>query len=498
MNDSAGFLTRCFQWVVLAFIIGAFLDRAIPQGMFFDGVTYASIARNLAEGKGSLWDLHFRGDGPFTEHPPLHMGLQSLFFRVLGDQYYTESVFCLFILLFTIWAIIQLWKLIPESSTRQGWVLALLCWGTIPTVIWAYPNNLLDASMALFDLGSVYFLILAMRASRQRSRSTYSVLAGLFLFAATLTKGPVGLFPLASPFLFALFVSRETMRRAISVTLIMVGSLVLAYFLLCLDPQARRRLGDYVDGQVLMALAGKREKVDSLLGRWDLLRELAVQLSPTLGLSLLVYLLGRWRDWRPQYSPLLRSYGLFFLSVGLSASLPMLASLKQRSFYLLPAFPYFGLAWGIYLLPYGQYLVSGKLITPWIRKVLVSVGVLSGLFLVSYLDSKRGQIGRDEAMIREIQSLPQWLPLDQKIGICQGMESDYQFLSYAQRYIGLETRADYHLAEYILLDRSQCRGAFSSCLPKLGFEQVPSSLPSYDLYRKTQKGLASSRPVTTR
>ena len=32
---------------------------------------------------------------PFHEHPPLALGLESLFFRVLGDGRWTERIFCL-------------------------------------------------------------------------------------------------------------------------------------------------------------------------------------------------------------------------------------------------------------------------------------------------------------------------------------------------------------------------------------------------------------------
>ncbi len=484
MTNFPHFAFRLSQWLVLGFILGAFLDRAIPEGMFFDGVTYASISRNLAEGKGSLWNLHFRGDGAFVEHPPLHMGIQALFFKVLGDKPYTESIFCLFILLFSLWAIVRLWQTIPEPALRQGWALPLWCWSIIPTVIWSYPNNLLDATMALFDMASVLFIIKAMSTSRRGSGVWYTLLAGISLFAATLTKGPVGLFPLATPILYALLLHWEKRRKATLVSLGMTLILLVAYGGLCIWPEARTRLGEYMEVQVLMALGGKREKVDSFFGRWDLIRELLVQLSPALVCGLILVLWGRWKTWKLRPFPVVRAYGWFFLWIGLSASLPMLASIKQRSFYLLPAFPFFGLAIGAFVFPYVHYGFSRISLSVKARRGITFLCLIAAIGLAAYLSSQMGDIGRDESLITEILEIPDWVPVDQKIGICQSMESDYSFLSYAQRYIGLETRSDYHRAEYILLDKSRCQGSFASCLSKLGFREVPTTLPSYRLYQR--------------
>lgn len=66
--------------VLLLVIIGPHLVR---EGMFMDGTIYAVLSRNLAEGIGSFWYLEFTRDPlvVFHEHPPLVMGLQSLFLK---------------------------------------------------------------------------------------------------------------------------------------------------------------------------------------------------------------------------------------------------------------------------------------------------------------------------------------------------------------------------------------------------------------------------------
>jgi len=46
------------------------------KGMFFDGLTYASIARNINEGIGTLWVPSYTPTihPEFYEHPPFSFG----------------------------------------------------------------------------------------------------------------------------------------------------------------------------------------------------------------------------------------------------------------------------------------------------------------------------------------------------------------------------------------------------------------------------------------
>lgn len=97
-------------------------------GMFMDGTIYAAVSRNLAEGVGSLWALHFsEGLFPvFREHPPLVFWLQSLFFRVLGDGFLTERAYDLIVVLATAWLMRSLW--LRLVTTRGLASLAAFYW----------------------------------------------------------------------------------------------------------------------------------------------------------------------------------------------------------------------------------------------------------------------------------------------------------------------------------------------------------------------------------
>ncbi len=62
------------------------------DGMFTDGIIYADISRNLAEGYGSFWHLHFSETliHDFYGHPPLAFYLTSLLFNIFGDTIFIE------------------------------------------------------------------------------------------------------------------------------------------------------------------------------------------------------------------------------------------------------------------------------------------------------------------------------------------------------------------------------------------------------------------------
>ena len=69
------------------------LPRMLSHGMFLDGITYASIARNMAENYGSFWRPYYTATvyPIFYEHPPLGFWLQSWAYRLCGDSPYVEA-----------------------------------------------------------------------------------------------------------------------------------------------------------------------------------------------------------------------------------------------------------------------------------------------------------------------------------------------------------------------------------------------------------------------
>ena len=77
-----------FLIMVLSIFILLCAPALFTEGMFMDGLMYATVAKNLAHGEGSFWFLKFSDTylTSFHEHPPLIFGLQSFYHQNLQQN----------------------------------------------------------------------------------------------------------------------------------------------------------------------------------------------------------------------------------------------------------------------------------------------------------------------------------------------------------------------------------------------------------------------------
>src|SRR5262245_54843672 len=174
--------------------------------MFLDGVTYASIARNMAEGRGRFWEPFYTATiyPAFHEHPPLAFWLQSLWFRVLGDRWFVERLYCLAAAAIIATLIVVTWRSVyadQRNRQDQEW-LAMVLWILAPVVSWSIVGNLLETTVCVFATAAVAAAVTQPGTPPAAALIRGSVSA-LCVLGAVLSKGPVGLFPLAAPLVFA-------------------------------------------------------------------------------------------------------------------------------------------------------------------------------------------------------------------------------------------------------------------------------------------------------
>ena len=83
--------------IVISILFIILSPKLFNKEMFMDGLIYAAISNNLSENIGSFWDLHFSTTlfNHFYEHPPLAIGLESLFFNYFGHSYLVEKFYSL-------------------------------------------------------------------------------------------------------------------------------------------------------------------------------------------------------------------------------------------------------------------------------------------------------------------------------------------------------------------------------------------------------------------
>jgi hypothetical protein len=108
--------------MTLALAVFRLFPAIVQPGMFFDGVAYATIARNMAAGVGSFWHPAFSsGAGAdFHEQPPLAFWLESLWFRAFGDHYWVEKCYSATTAILTGIVIIAIWRRLSRSLLPEG------------------------------------------------------------------------------------------------------------------------------------------------------------------------------------------------------------------------------------------------------------------------------------------------------------------------------------------------------------------------------------------
>src|SRR5690606_37057734 len=137
-----------FIFLTILLLTIFFIDRSVQKGLFLDGLIYSSIARDIAMGKGSFWQPYY-GQNLFWSHPPLIFVLEAIFFIIFGSFYGTEKIYSFFIWLVTVVLISRCWRSIFNNpQPRTFFWLPLVLWGFMPSVLWSYPNNILDSTMA--------------------------------------------------------------------------------------------------------------------------------------------------------------------------------------------------------------------------------------------------------------------------------------------------------------------------------------------------------------
>ena len=330
-------------WLLLIGIALILMSKSLlTEGMFFDGVTYASISRNMAEGQGSFWNPHYTQTlyPEFRQHPPLALGAEALLFKAFGDHLWVEKAYSVLTFLLSGLLIALIWKR-TTNNIRWAW-LPLLFWLAMPVVTWCATNNMLENTMTVFVLLSVYLMIVGY----QRNERVWLFLGGISLFAAFLSKGFTGLFPLVFPMVYCIFDDkRRWIQGPVDTLLLLVTLAVLSGVMFLVFPPSLSYLKDYINLQVIGG--GLHEA--TVNNRFFIVFSLLLQLVAPVVIFAIILILSRIFNKEKhkvfEFPPDKKRF-LAFLIIGLLGVLPMMVSVKQRDFYMLAALPFFALAFG--------------------------------------------------------------------------------------------------------------------------------------------------------
>lgn len=411
-------LRNPYQIIAITLMATLFLPYIFSEGMFFDGLTYSSIARNLALGKGSCFELFYTESikNPFYEHPPLGIWMQVPFFIVLGEYYLTEKIYSLLCFIAFLFLYFQLSRLLQNDDYKNAFWRNLIFYLPIPVVTWCWSNNLLENSMILFMLASSIFSIKAVNGT-----SWNAILSGFFILLAWFCKGPTALSVITIPFLFSLFYRNFEIPKLIFIyILIFASAWGLMKLLFFIFPAWEQAQNIYLETQLYATLDNNREITTT--HNLFIFTEALQQLIIPVILSILLFITSKKIE--------LNRAALFALTFASMCVIPLSITLKQRIFYAAPAFPFYA----IFFSEIGKNswdFLKLEIVDKWIIKKTLPIIAL-GATVISFC--LIGTPIRDKEVIQEAKELKAKNVGFKQIEAEEAERGDWKRQAYLMRY----------------------------------------------------------------
>jgi hypothetical protein len=462
-----------FFLIAISVILGLTLPTIIQDGMFMDGMLYTCVSKNLANGIGTFWfpvfsKFGFGGLTTFHEHPPLVFGIQSVFFKILGNGMYTERIYILVTILCTASLIISIWKHTNKNlgEVEIAW-LPLLLWITIPVCFWSFSNNMQENTMGIFILISVLFYLKSIQ--NEKKAFLYLLCSGVFIFLATFSKGIPGFFPLAAPFMYWLSTKKISFKKSILHSFFLLSIPVMIYAILISFPQAKASLSNYLLKRVLHRI-GEDPTVDS---NFYILGRIVLELLIPIVIVSCVFLLSKKKF--PIKSEK-KSLALFFILVGLTGVLPLMFTKVQKGFYFIPSLPFFAIGFSL-LISEPVYLWSLKVLSSKFKKGLTLFSALFFCGVIIFSISNIGKKSRDADMLNDVSEFGKVIPEFSLVNISEHRWNDWPLQCYLIRYHNISIDPRNTKNEYRIIDKN----APDSTVVNYTKVELPTQL--FDLYR---------------
>lgn len=451
----------------------------IQDGMFMDGMQFSCVSMNLSKGLGSFWfpfysPTWYSGNSIyFLEQPPLVYLLQSMFFKILGYSMYTERIYSFAAAVTNAYIITCIWKLIFHEDhfvKRMSW-LPVLMWIIIPVCFWSFQNNMLENTMGIFTSLSVYFILKGLYNAKKKLFLNV-FLGGTFIFLASFSKGIPGLFPVVVPFLWWLVFRNISFPKTIALTLILLAVPITVYsILITSNDSAYESLRFYFFERAL-----NRMSADVTAGsHFYIAYRIFIELLPDIIFCGILFLVFK-KKYQESFSLKNKNIVLFFL-MGAAGSLPLMLTLVQKGFYLLPSLAFFAISFAIMAIP-GIKQISRFLTT---KKITFRIVLFSSLVLLSfaliYSGLKIGKISRDMKMLNDVYITGKTVPNNSIIDIDKEMYEKWNLQFYLYRYFLISVDPASHNHNYYLSLKSNPNG------PGANYIKLDLPMKEYDLYK---------------
>ena len=313
--------------------------KLLRLGIHGDGVEYAAVARNMADGVGTFWKPYLDDTihPVFHEHPPLVFWIQSHFFKVFGDGPYFEAFYGFFVGLIILGCMAWFWRQVRQDSQLPpigSWWPALLI---VPLPIFTYMMQINRLSSTYAILAILPALAAYRSAVGNKHTVLFSLLAGILIYLGFIAKGPVALFAFVVPAAAWLTLNSKLSKAAISTVLSLVAFITIFVATLYLFPDSMDFWRGFWNNQVVASLKSERSPGDT---HWYLVERWGAEMAVPILVAGFFMVLARVSFRRIRFN----RQTLFFLLIGLASSLPFLLSTRQHNRYILQSYPFYVLA----------------------------------------------------------------------------------------------------------------------------------------------------------
>lgn len=457
-------------FLFFALFIGITAPALWSDGMFMDGAIYADISRNLAQGNGSFWHLHFTQTmmHNFYEHPPLAFYLNSFLFKIFGDSIFVERFYSLL----TGFAAAGLIFLILKTSFNKSKdlpIIALFVWLLFPLVNWTYANNMLENTVTVFVLLSTYFLLLNFK-----KRSHLMILfAGISLFAAFLTKGLTALFIWSVPFFYFLIFRQTNLKQLIFETVFLIFYTILPIIILFISSEdANPFFIHYFNDQIFRSI----NHVQTVNNRLYIIASMLNEMIIPSGLIIILVIIRKIKKSKIKFETEHQKQALFFFLISLAGILPIMISMKQRSFYIVPALPFLAISFAFifYDLRFSFSVLDMFFKNKFFR--LSAYGLFGMSLIMIFIFA--GKPGRDKDEISDIYEIKKEIPTGEMVGVDKRINADWSLYAYMQRYGKYSLTNDQGRSNYYLTT--------DKTFNDKRFKKIKISLKKYILYKRIE------------
>lgn len=466
-----------FWLIAFSVLIVLTLPTLIQDGMFMDAMLYTSVSHNLSMGIGTFWFPQFSvhnvaGLSSFHEQPPLVFGIQAIFYKLFGGSMYVERFYTFLTMCITAMLTIFLWKEIFRNQTdykKLGW-LPLIFWITIPVCFWSYSNNMHENTMGIFTLCSVILTYKAFRS--EKFQIILLGLSGISIFLASLSKGVPGLFPITIPFLYWLLTKKISFSKAFFQTLVITLTPLFIYIILFFIPDSKESLSIYFFKRVLHRIS----EVPTVDSRFYILGRLFMELIPQLILVVIFFSIAKLKKIEFNFSRQTRE-SVFFMSVGLSASTPLMLTLVQKGFYFVPSLPFFAIGLSILIAPIILNLTERINTQGKKYKIFLLLSSLLFIGTITFALMQKGKVSRNKELLHDIYLIGTVVPRQTTVSIPSDMWNEWDLQCYLVRYFNISLETNYE-NNYCIIDKTIQTDTLTD------YKKVDIKTLQYDLYKR--------------